>query len=83
MSADEIRKLTDLSTPIMPEHWQATVMWPEQWDKIKSALLDYAAMVERCEERIKYLESIRERGDTEVIDIELEDMNCILKGEGK
>lgn len=51
MSADEIRKLTDLSAPIMPEHWQATVMWPEQWDKIKAALLAYAAMVERCEER--------------------------------
>lgn len=50
MSADEIRELTDLSTPIMPEHWQATVMWPEQWDKIKAALLAYAAMVERCEE---------------------------------
>ena len=55
MSADEIRKLTDLSTPIMPEHWQATVMWPEQWDKIKSALLAYAAMVARCEDTIARL----------------------------
>ena len=55
MSADEIKALADLSTPVMPEHWQATVMWPEQWDKIKAAILAYAAMVERCEAEIAKL----------------------------
>lgn len=81
MSADEIKALAQQAfVDGMANHHAGLLKTESRCKQYAAALLDYAAMVERCEKKITYLESIRERGDTEVIDMELEDTNYILKG---
>ena len=82
MSADEIRALADLRKRVLPKHWQAVALWPEHWEQVRDALIDYAAMVERCENLLKEYDLYGSVSDAnkQKCDLLGKHVNYILKG---
>ena len=89
MSADEIRRLAKRAKELasLPDDHFGVSTWDEEnhyqiakpTREVRSALLDYAAMVERCEESLK-CNFVAQDGRTTINSAVKAQVNYILKG---